>query len=383
MQSPHSFHVMAKPTGSLCNIQCDYCYFLDREKELKQPSSKLMSDETLERYIQSYIEAQPNDHVVFSWQGGEPTLLGLAYFEKIITLQKRHNPLGKTIHNDLQTNGILLNKQWCKFLKTHRFFVGLSIDGPSFIHDYYRHSRGGRPTLEKVKTAAQLLHKYNIPFATLTCVTSHSACHAIDIYQFLRDEIKSRQMQFIPIVDPEEIEQSRQYIITTKPTYSITPSSWGTFMKEIFDEWYSRDIGRIYVPFFEDCMAVLLGQPSSSCITSAECGRALAIMQDGSVYSCDHYIQTKHQLGSIKQLSLAEMASSERQIEYGKSKKSTLPPACKQCPYLRYCNGGCPKDRIAPSQDESPQNYLCSGLHAFYNHAIPQLKQLATKLYNH
>ncbi|MGV2990660.1 anaerobic sulfatase maturase [Vibrio sp. E150_011] len=388
MPAPHPFHIMAKPTGSLCNIQCDYCYFLDKEETLGQQPATFMSDETLTHYIRGYIDAQPNDQVVFSWQGGEPTLLGIEFFEKVVALQKRFNPHNKTIHNDLQTNGILLNKQWVKFLKSHRFFVGLSVDGPRFIHDHYRHSRTGRATLEKVKTAAALLNKYRIPFATLTCVTNRSANHAAEIYQFLRDSIGSTQMQFIPIVDHNELHLSEQCLVTTQEAYSISPQGWGRFMQQIFDEWYCQDIGRIVIPAIEDSMAVLLGHPSSSCITSKECGRALAIMQDGRTYSCDHYINDSHCLGNVKNQSLADIAGSAQQRKFGEAKSNNLPSACQQCPFLSFCHGGCPKDRVSLSDsaphttlNEPPHNYLCTGMFMFYQHAIPKLQQLATKLY--
>ncbi len=308
--------------------------------------------------------------------------MGLAYFEQIIALQKRYNPLNKVIHNDLQTNGVLLNEAWCQFLKRHDFFVGLSIDGPSFIHDHYRQSRNGRPTLDKVKTAADLLKQFEIPFATLTCVTKHSARYADEVYSFLRDDIQSLQMQFIPIIDREEITQNRQCIIPLPHRYSVTSEAWGTFLTTIFDRWYQWDIGRVYIPLFEDCMAVLLGHLSSSCVTSKECGRALAIMPNGALYSCDHYVDSSHELGNIHTTSLAKMARCERQSNFAKAKSKTLSPTCQQCQYLRFCYGGCPKDRLSIDGHQPAQHHLCSGNAAFYSHAIPKLQQLATKLYS-
>ncbi|TVU62197.1 anaerobic sulfatase maturase [Vibrio atlanticus] len=375
MQSSYPFHIMAKPTGSTCNIQCDYCYFLGREKSLEEVTANPMSLETLELYIKQYIEAQPTEQVIFSWQGGEPTLLGLDYFETVIKLQKKHNPLNKTIQNDLQTNGILLNKQWCKFLKTHRFFVGLSIDGTQDVHDHYRHTRSGRGTHNKVLYAAALLHKYHIPFATLTCVTHHSSAYALEIYRFLRDEVKTKQIQFIPIIDKAELEMRSSCLVTTQEAYSVSPKSWGEFMKVIFDEWLKNDIGKVYIPTVEDCLAVLLNHPSSSCVTSQYCGRALAIMQEGSVYSCDHYIEDSHRLGNINNTHLAQMACEPKQQSFGLNKTHSLSQQCQQCPYLKFCFGGCPKDRVRSNKNISPQNYLCSGLLAFYQHAIPIVKQ--------
>ncbi|AMF99936.1 MULTISPECIES: anaerobic sulfatase maturase [Vibrio harveyi group] len=381
MQSSYPFHIMAKPTGSTCNIQCDYCYFLGREETLKEVTANSMPLETLELYIKQYIEAQPTEQVVFSWQGGEPTLLGLDYFETIIKLQKKHNPLGKTIHNDLQTNGMLLNKPWCKFLKTHRFFVGLSIDGTQEVHDHYRHTRSGRGTHKKVLNAAALLHKYHIPFATLTCVTHQSTLSALEIYRFLRDEVKTKQMQFIPIVDKAELEMRSSCLVTTQEPYSVSPQGWGEFMTTVFDEWLKNDIGQVYIPTVEDCLAVLLNHPSSSCVTSQYCGRALAIMQEGSVYSCDHYIEDSHRLGNVKNTHLAQMACDPKQQSFGLDKTHSLSQQCQQCPYLKFCFGGCPKDRVRSNKESSPQNYLCSGLRAFYQHAIPALKQRIKNVY--
>lgn len=385
-----NFHIMAKPIGSKCNIACDYCYFLERNDELYGANNAShMSDETLETYIKQYIESQQGEEVVFSWQGGEPTLMGLEFFEKVVQIQKKHNTNKKQIHNDLQTNGILLNKQWAKFLKTHHFFVGLSIDGPEWIHDHYRHNLAGRGTFKQVVKAAELLHKFNVPFATLTCVTNKSADYPLEIYHFLKNELKSVQIQLIPIVDMAEIaitqKAKSQEIITTESQrqapYSVEPSKWGQFLNTIFDDWYTNDIGKVFLPTFESFIGTLAGYPSSTCIHSKTCGKALAIMPNGDLFSCDHYIYPENKLGNIFQSHMGELATLSQQSQFGSQKFSTLPEQCLSCEHIKHCYGGCPKDRINMGSDKQSLNYLCEGLYNFFDHAKPACLALLNKLY--
>ncbi|WP_261902851.1 anaerobic sulfatase maturase [Vibrio fortis] len=390
MFSPKSnFHIMAKPTGSKCNIDCDYCYFLERGDELYGTSNITeMDDNTLEAYIKQYIESQSAHEIVFSWQGGEPTLLGLDFFQKVVKFQVKHNHEKKKIHNDLQTNGILLNKHWAKFLKTHNFFVGLSIDGPQWLHDHYRHNLAGRGTFKQVVAAAALLHKFKIPFATLTCVTRKSADHPLEVYRFLRDTLKSTQIQLIPIVDLEEVQVLRrvrsQDLITTDTrdeTFTVEPKQWGTFLNAIFDEWYSNDIGRIFLPTIESYIGTLTGYPSGTCIHSKTCGQALAFMPNGDLFSCDHYIYPQNKLGNIFQAHLGELANTPQQQDFGHSKYTSLPETCLNCRHLSVCYGGCPKDRVAIEGKENQKiNYLCEGLYHFFEHAEPKCQSILRNL---
>lgn len=392
MFSPKSnFHIMAKPTGSKCNIDCDYCYFLERGDELYGTNDVTkMEDDTLEAYIKQYIESQASHEIVFSWQGGEPTLLGIEFFEKVVKLQKKHNHSNKKIHNDLQTNGILLNKHWAKFLKTHHFFVGLSIDGPQWLHDHYRHNLAGRGTFKQVISAADLLHKYHIPFATLTCVTNKSADYPLEIYTFLRDTLKSTQIQLIPIVDLDEVSvmnktQSKNLIATDTRSemFTVEPKQWGDFLNAILDEWYTNDIGQVFLPTIESYLGTIAGYPSGTCIHSKTCGQALAFMPNGDLFSCDHFIYPNNKLGNIFHSHLGELANTDQQQDFGLSKYTSLPNQCLNCQHLSACYGGCPKDRVAINGDESQKvNYLCEGLYSFFEHAKPKCQTILKNLSN-
>src|SRR5581483_8620665 len=308
-----SFHVMAKPVGSTCNLDCTYCYYLSKEHLHKGPGAARMSDETLELFIKQYIDGVTGGEVVFSWQGGEPTLLGLEFFHKVIAFQKKHARTGQRIENDLQTNGMLLDEGWCEFLKAHRFLVGLSIDGPRDIHDHYRVTKGGRPTFDKVFAAAKLLQRHGVPFNTLTCVHRFNGRRPLDVYRFLRQELGSTYIQFIPIVEhktfahaaphtwnPSELPKEGEpearpghprSIVTE---WSVDPEDWGYFLCRVFDRWLNQDLGKVMVNHFETLVAQHLGFPSQMCVYSEKCGKGLAVENDGSVYSCDHYVYPEH-----------------------------------------------------------------------------------------
>jgi uncharacterized protein len=399
-QGPKRFHVMAKPTGSTCNLDCTYCYYLSKETLPGGPGAGRMSDETLERFIQQYIAGVTGSEVVFSWQGGEPTLLGLEFFRKVVAFEKKHAKPFQRIENDLQTNGTLLNEEWCEFLKANRFLVGLSVDGPRELHDKYRVTKGGRPTFDKVFQAAKLLQRYKVPFNTLTCVNRFNARQPLDVYRFLRSEIGSTYMQFIPIVEyrgfdrtapqrwdnaalprdgePEARPGHANSIVTD---WSVDPDDWGYFLCRVFDRWLSTDVGKVLVNHFETLVAQHLGLPSQLCIYSEACGKGLAIEHDGSLYSCDHYVYPEYRLGNIRDNQLGDMVFSRPQVKFGYAKSETLPRYCRQCPYLTDCWGECPKNRIIRTPDGEPGlNYLCRGLKAFYAHAVPEVERLAAQL---
>lgn len=374
------FHVMSKPTGSRCNIDCDYCYFLNRDDQLYPESlSPHMSDETLANYVKSYIDSQPGNNIVFSWQGGEPTLLGISFFEKVIKLQKKHLPSNKTVANDLQTNGILLTDEWCRFLKQHDFFVGISIDGPQAIHDHYRISRAKKGTFKKVFSAIERLKKHQVMFATLTCITQYSAPHALEIYRFLRDKVGSLQIQLIPIVSQDDFKPQDPLILSTKPSFTVKPEQWGSVLLSIFNEWAENDVGKVFIPTFENYIGTLLNYPSGSCINSKTCGQALAIMPNGDVFSCDHYIYDDYQLGNVNTVPLQLIASQKQQLNFGQQKFETLSNRCLNCDYLQHCYGGCPKDRVK-SDDDKTINYLCEGLTYFYKNSAEKAESIINKM---
>lgn len=391
---------MAKPAGSSCNLDCRYCFYLSKQTLPGGPGTGRMTDRTLELFVRQYIEANTAPEVVFSWQGGEPTLLGLEFFQKVVELQRRYARPGQRIENDLQTNGILLDAAWAEFLKEHRFLVGLSIDGPRELHDRYRVNKGGAPTFDKVMAAATELRKAGVPFNTLTCVHRFNAERPLDVYRFLRRELDSTYIQFIPIVQakgfetdaPDVDDTGHMPIIGTarsKPDHpesivtdwSVDPDRYGYFLSRVFDEWRRRDLGRVLVNHFETLVAQHLGLPAQICIYHQFCGKGVALEHDGGVYACDHYVYPQYLLGNLSETSLSEMVFSERQVAFGYAKSEMLPNDCRACEYLRDCWGECPGNRLLRTPSGEPGlNYLCSGLKKFFKHARPAIDEIAAAI---
>jgi len=391
---------MAKPVGSTCNLDCVYCYYLSKESLAKGPGAGRMSEETLELFIKQYIDGTPGDQVVFSWQGGEPTLLGLDFFRKVIALEQKHAQAGQRIENNLQTNGLLLDDEWCAFLREHRFLVGLSIDGPRAIHDHYRVTKGKQPTFDKVLAAAKRLQRHGVPFNTLTCVHRFNGRKPLEVYRFLRQELNSTHIQFIPIVehrhferiapktwnhaqlprdgDPEARPGHPNSIVTD---WSVDPDDWGYFLSKVFDRWLSQDIGKVMVNHFETLVAQHLGLPSQMCVYSEVCGKGVAVENDGSVYACDHYVYPEYRLGYLQTSKLDRMVFSREQAKFGYAKSESLPQYCRQCAYLKDCWGECPKNRLIRTPAGEPGlNYLCRGFKRFFAHALPEVERIAAVL---
>ena len=394
------FHVMVKPAGAACNLDCAYCFYLSKQELDGGIGSGRMSDEVLERFVRDYIGAVTGDEVVFSWQGGEPTLMGLDFFRKAVALQQQYARPGLRIENDLQTNGTLLDEEWAAFLKEHRFLVGLSIDGPREIHDRYRVTNRGAPTFDKVYAAAMLLRRFGVPFNTLTCVNRFNASRPLDVYRFLRRELGSTYLQFIPIVEPKGFEitapqtwnPARLPIVGTPQArpdhpesvvteWSVDPDEYGTFLCKVWDEWLARDYGKVLVNFCETLVVQHMGMPSQLCIHSEVCGKGVALEHDGAVYACDHYVYPEYRLGHVQDRSLGEMVFSPPQVKFGYAKSEALPAYCRQCEFLKDCWGECPKNRLLRTPDGEPGlNYLCPGLKRFFAHAVPTAQRLAAQL---
>ena len=394
------FHAMAKPGGSTCNLDCDYCYYLSKETLPDGPGTGRMSDEVLEQYISQYIAGVTGSEVVFSWQCGEPTLLGLDFFRKVVALEKKHAKPFQAVQNDLQTNGTLLNDDWAACLKENHFLVGLSIDGPREIHDQYRVTKGRKPTFDKVFAAARLLKRHGVPFNTLTCINRFNARRPLDVYRFLRNEVGSTYMQFIPIVEYKGFEKTapHKWDNATLPKdgepaarpgqpdsivtdWSVDPDDWGYFLCKVFDEWHHRDLGRIMVNHFETLVSQHLGLGSQVCIYSEFCGKGVAVENDGSVYACDHYVYPEYRIGNLKTGRIEDMVFSRPQVKFGYAKNETLPQYCRKCPYLSDCWGECPKNRIIRTADGEPGlNYLCRGFKQYFAHAIPEVDKIVTGL---
>lgn len=383
--APKAFHVMAKPTGSTCNLDCRYCYYLEKEGLYPGTRDFRMREEVLEEYIRQYIDAQEVPEVSFAWQGGEPTLLGIGFFERVVELQRKHCPPGKRVSNAFQTNGTLLDDAWCAFLRDHGFLVGLSVDGPREMHDHYRVDKGGAPTFDRVMRGLGLLKRHRVEFNTLTVVHNHNAKRPLKVYEFLKEH-GSGFMQFIPLVErtgegaqfaaPPEAGGGGPRAPVTK--WSVDPEDWGTFLCEIFDAWVKTDVGTYFVPMFDCHLAVWMGLPATMCVFSETCGNAMAIEHNGDVYACDHYVYRHYRLGNVMDRTLDHLSALPEQVKFGNDKRDTLPAYCRACEVRFACNGECPKHRFMPTPDGEPGlNYLCAGYKRFFKHVDPVMRRMA------
>lgn len=393
-----SMHTTIKAVGSACNLDCSYCYYLSKEGLLQQ-NNRRMQDDLLERFIIEYIDAQDVEEIQFTWHGGEPTLLGLDFFRKVVALQKKHVPPGRRISNDLQTNGTLLDENWCRFLADNQFLVGISIDGPRDIHERYRPTKGGASSFDAVIAGLKQLKTHGVLFSTLTVVNRHSAQQALAIYHFLRDEVGTPYMQFIPCVGPRQFEHtapgslpenqlvdahnprvSPEHPLSVVTEWTVAPEDWGLFLTTVYDEWNIHDRGRIRINLFETLFAQLRGEPAMICTSSPFCGKNIALEHDGSVFSCDHYVYPEHEIGKIGQRPLKEMVFSLKQLEFGLDKFNSLPSECKKCPYLKLCWGECPRTRILKTRPtEGNLSYLCAGWKRFFGHVVPKTTHLVKR----
>ena len=378
---------MAKPIGPICNLDCTYCYYLEKESLYPKGENFRMKPDVLEAYIQQYIESQNTFEVTFAWQGGEPTLLGLHYFRQIVELQKKYAQ-GRAINNTLQTNGTLLNDAWCQFFAENKFLIGLSIDGPRRLHDTYRVDKGQKPTFDRVMQGLELLKKHRVEFNTLTVVSATNAKHAIEVYDFLR-EVGSGYIQFIPLVErlpaPGEKSTGLDYAEPPEPgqaespvtRWSVPSEMYGEFLISIFDAWVRRDVGKVFVQMFDVSLGIWSGHGPGLCLFLQDCGEGLALEHNGDLFSCDHFVYPKFQLGNIMNESIASMVNSAKQKQFGEAKSSTLPKFCRECDVRFACHGECPKHRFTKTPDgEEGLNYLCASYKKFFHHVDPYMKQM-------
>ncbi len=385
---------MAKPVGALCNLNCEYCYYVDRMKAYRNARSVHMSDDVLNRYIHSNIaqySASPAQEIWFSWQGGEPSLFGLSTFRRIVALQHELCPLGKTICNAFQTNGYTINADWACFFAEHDFLVGISIDGPAQLHDRYRRNLGGHPTYERVVTGLRHLQKAGAQVNALTALNNENVRYPGEVYRHLK-KIGIEHMQFIPVVERQmgdnaiaRVPQLDSHRSNDKVTsWSVDPLDYGRFLCEVFDEWSCNDIGSVFIQGFEEHLGAWAGRPASLCVFAEFCGLGLALDYDGDVYSCDHYVYPQYKLGNILNSDITEFVEDPDQISFGQDKHKSLPAGCRECSYHFACHGGCPKHRFgADSGDYPPANYLCPGYKVFFNHADEVLQILKRALHMH
>jgi len=366
---PPYFSVMVKPVGPVCNLNCAYCYYIHKDELYPEGENFRMSPELLERYVRDYIAAQPGPQINFAWQGGEPTLMGRSFFRQFLHFVDKYLPPGWQAGHTLQTNGTMLDDEWCRLLKERHFLVGISIDGPAWMHDYYRRDKGGRPTHEKVIAGLRLLQKYEIDYNILCVVNNLNAQHPLEVYNYFK-ELGATWIQFIPIV-----ERVGERGVTDR---SVPAPAFGRFLAAIFDEWIRRDVGKMFIQIFEECVAAWMGLPASLCIFTETCGRGLIIEHNGDVYACDHFVVPECKLGNMMETPLKELANGPQQVRFGLDKRDKLPRYCRDCPYLFICHGACPKDRFIRTPDgEEGLSYLCEGYKIFFSHADPYLRQLA------
>src|SRR5579863_8833116 len=382
------FHIMTKPIGPLCNLDCAYCFYLEKENLYPGTPSWEMRTEILERYIAQYIAAQPGEDVHFAWQGGEPTLLGVDFFRTVVELEQQYAG-GRRIHNALQTNGTLLDDAWGEFLAAHAFLVGLSIDGPRAFHDCYRVDKGQAPTFDRVMRGVDVLKKHRVEFNTLTAVNRQNSQHPVEVYRFLK-EIGSGFLQFIPVVERKAAQPGQDGLVLIQPSFhraaevtewSVEPLQYGKFLVQIFDEWVKRDVGKIFIQQFDVALESWMGMEASLCVFRRTCGSALAMEHNGDLYSCDHFVYPEHKLGNVLEANLAEMAGSAQQVKFGKDKLDSLPRMCRECDVRFACNGECPKHRFATTPAGEPGlNYLCAGYKHFFHHIGPYMQYMASEL---
>ncbi len=382
---------MTKPIGPICNLDCKYCFYLEKEKLYADERSWKMADDVLEEYIKQYIQSQTVPEISFAWQGGEPTLLGVDYFRKVIELQQKYAG-GKPITNALQTNGTLLDDEWCEFFAKHKFLIGLSIDGPRELHDKYRVDKKQQPTFDAVMRGIELLKKHGCDFNTLTVVNRANSQKPLEVYRFLK-EIGSGYVQFIPLV--ERLPQTRLKVLgfdfaeppdpsmpandpeSPVTSWSVESRQYGKFLCAIFDEWVRNDVGRVFVQLFDVALGNWMGMGSSLCVFAEKCGKALAVEHNDDLYSCDHYVYPQYKLGNLMKQSLGDMVNSPQQEKFGNDKLDTLPDYCKKCEVRFACNGECPKHRfIETPQGDPGLNYLCPAYKQFFNHIDPQMKTM-------
>ncbi len=390
--APPRFHLLAKPSGSTCNIDCRYCFFLSKEA-LYPDERHRMSDATLEAYIRQLLESHRLPEVTVAWQGGEPTLMGLDFFRKAVALVDKHRRPGQRVEQTFQTNGVALDDEWCAFLEANNFLVGLSVDGPRELHDTYRVTRGGKGTFDLVMKGLDRLRAHRVEFNILCTVNAANQAHGRRVYQFFRDELGATWIQFIPIVERATAEtldianlgwsanpRGKRLLYTQTGTLvtnrSVGAKQYGQFLVDVFEEWVRRDVGKVYVQLFDVTLEAAFGR-YKLCIHAPTCGYGPALEYNGDLYACDHFVEPRFKLGNIHETHLLEMVASTAQRKFGDDKRDTLTRQCRQCEVRALCNGGCPKDRFVLSRDGEPgHNYLCEGLYAFFSHTRAAMAQM-------
>ncbi len=376
-------YVMTKPAGAHCNLACDYCYYLEKQKLYQNGDKHVMSDQLTEVFIREYIQSQFGNEVNFTWHGGEPMIRPLSYYKKVVRWQRRYAE-GKAILNCLQTNGTLLTPEWCRFLHDEGWLVGISIDGPQDMHDAYRMKRNGGPTWEKVMLGIDMLDRYEVEWNAMAVVNDITAARPLDFYRFFRDEIECRYLQFTPVVERIRRHEDGRHLAHVMDgdeyavaPFSVTPEAWGSFLCTMFDEWYNNDVGEMFVQTFEATLANWAGMTPGVCSLSDWCGHAAVMEHNGDIYCCDHFVFPEYYLGNIRNRGILDMLNSERQMAFADMKTKWLPTQCRQCRWQFACHGECPRNRFAKTKDGEPGlNYLCEGYLRYFEHVAPFMEEL-------
>ena len=386
---PLAFNLMIKPAGSLCNLDCHYCYYLDKA-EIYHGRQPRMSEQVLETLTKQYIESNDVPEVTFNWHGGEPLVMGLDFYRKAVELQQKYAG-GKIVHNTLQTNGTLITPEWADFFRENDFLIGISIDGPADIHDKFRKDKGGQNTFDKVMRGVSLLRQRGVQFNTMTTVNKASEGRGAEVYRFLKS-IGSRYMQFMPVVEhvmyPVDSQgrmqkKARPYIVSPETPgaylarWSVSSQGFGRFMCDIFDEWWRSDVGRYFVNIFDATLAGYCGAQPGSCAYAATCGGNIVVEHNGDVYPCDHFVYPEYFSGNIESVHLRQIASSDMQRRFGLNKRNTLPSKCISCKFVNICHGECPKHRFSKTDNgDTGLSALCSGYYMFFEHTAPYMLQM-------
>ena len=394
-----AFHILAKPTGAVCNLACEYCFYLD--KESLYPGSRFcMSNEVLKAYIKQLLASQPESDVCVAWQGGEPTLMGLDFFRYSVELVKKYKSPGQNVTYTLQTNGTRLDDAWCAFFKKHNFLIGLSVDGPPRLHNAYRVNKGGQGSFDQVKRGWDLLQKHKVDTNILCAVHAANAPYPLEVYRFFRDDLQAGFIQFIPIVErlisgtrlPAEKEDAElpdgREPLDVQESYPVSPRSvkaeqYGHFLIDVFEEWVHHNVGTMFVQTFDSALASWCQIPASVCICQETCGLSLVLEHNGDLYSCDHFVEPGYRLGNILQTPMIDLVSSTRQRQFGLEKRDGLPAYCRSCDVHFACHGECPRNRFLKTADslEEGLNYLCGGYKLFFHHVDKSMRIMAGLLY--
>lgn len=376
-------YVMTKPAGAHCNLACDYCYYLEKQKLYQNGEKHVMSDQLTEVFVREYIQSQFGREVNFTWHGGEPMIRPLSYYKKVVRWQRQYAE-GKTILNCLQTNGTLLTPEWCRFLHDEGWLVGISIDGPQNMHDAYRMKRNGAPTWEKVMQGIEMLDRYEVEWNAMAVVNDITAARPLEFYRFFRDELECRYLQFTPVVERIHRHQDGRHLAHVMDgeeyavaPFSVTPEAWGEFLCSMFDEWYRNDVGEMFVQTFEATLANWAGVTPGVCSLSDWCGHAAVMEHNGDIYCCDHFVFPEYYLGNIRNRGILDMLNSEKQMAFADMKTKGLPAQCHKCQWQFACHGECPRNRFVKTKDGEPGlNYLCEGYRRYFEHVAPFMEEL-------